>query len=159
MRRLILCVFLAVLGIQLAAAQLRGASKPYRYRNSKYGFTLSLPGAWKGCKVTESSWGGGDNNGPHGYEVLERGPEITIVNPRSTESDDHQDIEIMIFTHKQWNALEEDKFFVSAAPIGPGEIGRNAKYVFAVPPRMINPDAPGADEVVSIMKGNPLHAF
>jgi hypothetical protein len=94
-------------------------SKSYKYRNSKYGFTFLLPPTWKRCKIVEGNWDGGDNNGPHGYEVLERGPEITIVNPRSTESDEYQDIEVMIFTNKQWNSLEEGKFFVSAAPVGP----------------------------------------
>ena len=144
---------------QPSSASGRKNSKLYKYRNSKYGFTFLLPATWKGCKIVEGNWDGGDNNGPHGYEVLERGPEITIVNPRSTESDEYQDIEIMIFTHKQWNSLEEGKFFVSAAPVGPGELGRNDKYVFAEPPRMINPDLQGADELLSIMKANPLHAF
>jgi len=65
----------------------------------------------------------------------------------------------MIFTHKQWKSLQEGKFVVSAASIGPGELDRNAKYVFAVPPRMINPDAPGADEIEKIIRANPLHAF
>ena len=65
----------------------------------------------------------------------------------------------MIFTHKQWDSLQEGKFVVSAASIGPGDLDRNAKYVFAEPPRMINPDLEGAAEIESIMKGNPLHAF
>ncbi len=45
------------------------------------------------------------------------------------------------------------------APIGPGELDWNAKYVFAEPPRMINPDSEGAEEIENTMKLKPLHAF
>jgi hypothetical protein len=65
----------------------------------------------------------------------------------------------MIFTHRQWKSVQEDKFVLSAASIGPGELDRNAKYAFAEPPRMINPDSEGAEEIENIMKLKPLHAF
>jgi hypothetical protein len=57
------------------------ATKSIKYKNTKYGFTFSLPATWKGYSAVEGTWGGGDNSGPHGYEVSERGPEITLVNP------------------------------------------------------------------------------
>jgi bla regulator protein blaR1 len=134
-------------------------SKPIKYVNTKYGFTFSLPATWKGYKIVEGSWDGGDNNGPHGYEVVERGPAITLVNPQSTSTQPFQDIYIMVFSHAQWDSLQQEKFFVSAAPIGPGELGRNRKYVFAAPPRMINDSLYGYEEVVKIMQSNPLHPF
>jgi len=66
----------------------------------------------------------------------------------------------MVFTHAQWNSLQQGDFAVSAASIGSGEIGRNRKYVFAVPPRMIDSDnSYGWEEVVKIMQRNPLHIF
>jgi hypothetical protein len=109
-------------------------TKSIKYRNTKYGFTFSLPTTWKGYSAVEGTWDGGDNNGTHGYEVLERGPEITLVNSQSTPAKPYQDIYIMVFSHAQWDSLEQGNFFVSAAPIGPGELGRNHKYVFAEPP-------------------------
>jgi hypothetical protein len=133
-------------------------SKAYQYRNSKYGFTFLLPVTWKGGQIVEDTWSGNTET-ERGEETVERGPAIRIVNPRSKESDQYGDIYIMILTHKQWDSLQEGRFVVSAAPIGPGELGRNAKYVFAEPPRMINPDLGGSGEIESIMKGNPLHAF
>lgn len=132
--------------------------KSYEYRNSKYGFIFLLPAGWRGCRVVEDTWDGYTIT-DHGDQVVERGPEIRIVNPRSKVSDQYQDISIMVFTRKQWEAVQQEKFFVSAAPTGPGELGRNARYVFAVLPRMINPDLEGADEIISIMQSKPLHAF
>jgi len=133
-------------------------SETHQYKNSKYGFTFLLPATWKGCEIVEDKWSGYAET-ERGEETVERGPAIRIVNPRSKESDQYGDIYIMIFTHKQWDSLQEGKFVVSAASIGPGELDRNAKYVFVEPARMINPDLKGAEEIESIMKGNPLHAF
>ena len=130
----------------------------YQYKNSKYGFTFLLPATWKGCEIVEDTWSGYIETA-RGEETVERGPAIRILNPRSKESDQYGDIYIMIFTHQQWDALRKGKFVVSAAPVGPGELDRNAKYVFAESPRMINPDLEGAKEIESIMKGKPLHAF
>ena len=65
----------------------------------------------------------------------------------------------MVFSHAQWDSLEQGNFFVSAAPVGPGELGRNRKHVFAELPRMINDSLEGYEEVVRIMHSNPLHAF
>ncbi len=119
---------------------------------------FSLPATWKNCRTVEETWSG-EADTDRGEETVERGPAIRIVNPRSSESDQYEDISIMIFTHRQWKSLQEGNFFVSAASIGPGELDRNAKYVFAEPPRMINPDLEGAEELIKIMHSNPLHAF
>jgi hypothetical protein len=90
---------------------------------------------------------------------LERGPSFTIVNPQSTSGKHYQDIYIMVFSHLQWDSLQQGKFSVSAAPIGPGELGRNRTHVFALPPRMVNDSFYGWDEVMKIMQSNPLRAF
>lgn len=58
------------------------AAKSIQYVNAKYGFTFSLPTTRKGYEIVEDTWEGGNNKDPHGYEVVERGPEIRIVNPQ-----------------------------------------------------------------------------
>ncbi len=126
--------------------------KSIQYRNTKYGFTFSLPTTWKGYSVVEGIWNDATNAGF-------QGPQITLVNPRTTPAKQYQDIYILVFTHAQWDSLQAGDFAVSAASVGPGELGRNRKYVFAEPPRMIDSDSLGREEVVQIMHGHPLHAF
>jgi hypothetical protein len=62
----------------------------------------------------------------------------------------------MVFTKAQWKLVGEGKLIVSAAPIGPGILGRNAKYVFALPPRFDYEDRPGREEVGAIIQSHPL---
>ena len=57
----------------------------------------------------------------------------------------------MVFTPAQWRSVRQEKFLVSAAPFGPGELGRNSKYVFALPPRYDYSFPPGYEEVEEIM--------
>lgn len=64
----------------------------------------------------------------------------------------------MVFTISQWNALLKDKFIVSAAPIGPGELGRNHTYVFALPARFDYAFPTGYEEVEQILRNRPLNA-
>src|ERR1039457_583665 len=115
-----------------------------------------LPRTWRGYSTVEDTW----KSGPGGDEVLESGAEITIVNPQSTLTQPFQDIYIRVFSHAQGDSLQQGNFAISAASIGPGEIGRNRKHVFAVPPRMIDTDnLYGWKEVVRIIQSNPLRAF
>jgi hypothetical protein len=83
--------------------------------------------------------------------------ERPIRHPQWTSADPRQDIPIMVFTIAQWNALDKDKFFVSAAPVGPGELGRNHAYVFGLPPRFDWAFPTGYEEVERILTGKPLH--
>ena len=85
--------------------------------------------------------------------------EILVGHPKWTVEDPRQDIPIMIFTIAQWNKLEKEEFSVSAAPIGPMELGRNARYVFALPARYNFAFLPGWEEVDEIVQTNPLKAF
>ena len=64
----------------------------------------------------------------------------------------------MVFTHKQWKSVYKEDLVVSAAPFPPGEIGRNAKYVFATPPRFYYDFATGYEEVLDILGKQP-HTF
>ena len=65
----------------------------------------------------------------------------------------------MVFTLTQWDSLQQGKFYVSAAPINPSELGRNIKYVFALPARYNYVFPTGWEEVEKILEGNPLKAF
>jgi hypothetical protein len=137
------------------------------YRNKQYGFTFNLPASWKGYSIMVGSWGGivygptdaeaGEELGTEPKSTLE-GPKITIRHPLWTGVNVHQDIPIMIFTKAQWRFAENGSLVVSAAPIGPSEIGRNSKYVFALPPRYDFGDAIGVQEVSDIISGHPLRA-
>ena len=85
--------------------------------------------------------------------------EILIGHTKWTVENSRQDIPIMIFTIVQWNKLAKEEFAVSAAPIGPMELGRNARYVFALPARYNVAFQTEWEEVEEIMKFNPLKAF
>jgi hypothetical protein len=132
------------------------AAETIQYRDAQYRFTFTLPASWKGYTVLHEEWKGGNNNGSGDFE---RGPIITLRHPKWTKDDPRQDIPIMIFTLAQWKAIESDELFVSAAPIGPGELARNRKYVFALPPRYNNADVDGIEEVKKIIDSDPMHAF
>jgi hypothetical protein len=124
---------------------------PLVYRNAKYSFCLALPAGWAGFKVLTDSWYG-DNN-------VESGPKFTIRNPRWTKESPYQDIPILVFTPAQWRAVDSGEFNVSAAPIGPSELGRNQNYVFALPPRFAGfDDAAGTDEVLQLLGQKPFQA-
>jgi len=125
------------------------------YRNAEYGFCFSLPESWKGYTSVSEQWSGTILSS--GLEV--HGPQILIRNPKWTKENPYQDIPIMIFTPSQWKFVAADNMAVSAAPIGPAELGQNKSYVFALPPRWIGfTDAEGTDEVQTLMNQNPFQA-
>ena len=89
----------------------------------------------------------------------ETGPKLLIRNPQWTENVHYEDIPVLVFTIAQWNAYKAEDFAVSAAPILASELGRNNKYVFALPPRWDYDYSKGYQEAQSIIKSNPLKAF
>ena len=125
------------------------------YRNLKYGFTFRLPKLWKGYSIVKSTWQGSSRE----KFDLTKGPTISIRNPRWTQEEPWQDIPIMVFTRHQWKMLQKDVFTASPAPYGPQELGRNHRYVFALPPRFTSGELTGFVEASQIMKGDPLRAF
>jgi hypothetical protein len=128
------------------------------YTNTQYGFAFCLPLGWRGFTVDTSQWEGrvleGDTGGPpriiHGPELFIRHPLWTAANPR-------QDIPIMVFTHAQWRLVGREALAVSAAPIGPSELGRSRSYVFALPARYNFALLTGWQEVQDILDQHPLH--
>ena len=138
------------------------AAKSVVYTNKKYRFRFSLPESWRGYSTVVTVWEGGNGSTYQAGEPMpppEKGPFILIGHPLSTKSNPRQHIPIMIFTKAQWQLVEEGKLIVSAAPVGPSELGRNAKYVFALPPRFDYADIDGRQEVGEILQHHPLHAF
>ena len=129
-----------------------------QYRNPQYGFYVSLPSTWKGYSVIDETWTG-YTNGPNGQVASERGSEILIRHPAWTTKDPRQDIPVMVFTLAQWNAIQQEKFYISAAPIGPSELGRNSIYVFGLPPRYNYAYITGWEEVDKTLQGHSFHAF
>ena len=125
------------------------------YKNTQYGFNFTLPASWKGYTIVNDKWEGLALD--DSQKVAETGPKVSIRHPLWTTQNPRQDIPIMIFTLAQWESLQRDKFHIGAAPIGPSEIARNSKYVFALPARYNFAFPIGYEEVEKIMSGSPLH--
>ncbi len=129
------------------------------YRNDQYGFTFELPKTWQGYSVVTQEWLGYATGGLHGDVASQKGSIIIIRNPHWTSKNNWQPIPIMVFTLSQWNAVQLGKFSVSAAPVLPTELSRNARYVFALPARYNYAFTSGWQEVAKILEGKPLHAI
>lgn len=134
------------------------AGKPVVYKNTRYGFTFSLPESWGGFTIVTEKWEGTGAGASQDDPILETGDMILIRHPRWTPGNPRQDIPIMVFIVSQWAALQQEKFRIGAAPIAPQELARNSKYVFALPARYNYTFPTGYEEVENILKGNPLQA-
>jgi hypothetical protein len=157
LRRALVSVLCVAVVAAVASIAVATFSK-IEYRNSQYGFYVSLPSTWKGYSAIQQQWTG-YTNGPNGQVASEHGPEILIRHPAWTTKDPRQDIPVMVFTLAQWNAVQQEKFYISAAPIGPSELGRNSTYVFGLPPRYNYAYITGWEEVDKILQGHSFHAF
>ncbi len=91
--------------------------------------------------------------------MVQRGPLIGIVHPKSSSQQPRQDIPIMIITIVQWNQLQNEEWHIGAAPIGPLELARNNKYVFALPARYNYAFLEGWEEVEQIVQSHPMVTF
>lgn len=139
-------------GVMLGAYEIQ----PVAYKNLQYGLEFSLPNSWQGYTIVTDQWKGnaiGENR------IAETGPMLSIRHPQWTAQNPRQDIPILIFTHSQWNHLQQDKFHIGAAPINPSELGRNNKFVFALPARYNFAFPTGYEEVEQILKSKPLKAI
>jgi hypothetical protein len=124
-----------------------GTASALEYRNEQYGFGMTLPSAWSGYSVVEGAWQGRTHDEQGETTGTYAGPEIILRNPQWAEAAPWQDIPVMVFTHEEWALVDQQKLGVSAAPISPSELGENAKFVFALPPRWIGfVDTLGQDE-------------
>jgi hypothetical protein len=129
------------------------------YTNTTYGFNVTLPKSWTGYSVTVDKWTGDAINDQLGNVPYTSGPVVSIHNPKWTGANTYQDIPIMVFTLVQWGDLLAEKLHIGAAPIGPSELGRNTKYVFALPARYNYAFPHGYEEVDQIIRSKPLTTF
>jgi len=129
------------------------------YKNTQYGFDFSLPVSWNNYKIIVDKWKGLPIGGSSQEEKVVTGPLISIRHPLWTKEKPRQDIPIMVFTISQWNKLMKEEFHIGAAPIGPNELARNNKYVFALPARYNYAFLTGYEEVESILKNKPIKAI
>jgi hypothetical protein len=130
-------------------------TKSIVYINSKYNFEFKLPESWKGYTIVNDEWLGNYMNQSQDDDH-EIGPMISIRYPQWTAENPRQDIPIMVFTIDQWNLVQNEKLGVGAAPIPPKELGRNNKYVFALPARYNFSFLLGYEEVEDILENEPL---
>lgn len=127
------------------------------YKNTQYGFEFSLPDSWKGYTVVQDKWEGAADEAEQ-PKTAEAGVTLLLRHPQWRSEKLRQDIPIMVFTLAQWESLTADKFHIGAAPMNPSEIGRNSKYVFAIPARYNYAFPEGYEEVEQVLKGTPLKA-
>jgi len=124
------------------------------YKNTQYGFSMTLPKSWAGYSIVTSEWEGNTYVNPKDIANEQRGPLTSIRHPAWTADNQRQDIPIMVFTLDQWDRLNKDEFHIGAAPINPSELGRNKDYVFALPARYNYAFPLGYEEVEQILRGN-----
>lgn len=130
-----------------------GASE---YKNTEYGFRFKLPESWQGFTIIMDKWEALPIEEQPDGNTLETGPIIKIRHPLWTSQDPRQDIPIMVFTLDQWDSIQKEEFHIGVAPIGPTELGRNRKYVFALPARYNFAFPTGFEEVERILEREPL---
>ena len=127
------------------------------YRNDQYGFKITLPLSWQGYRIMTEKWQGNMVDDPQAAAIS--GPKLLIRHPLWTEAVPRQDIPVMVFTPAQWELIQRELLAVSAAPIGPSELGRNKNYVFALPARYNYAFPAGFEEVEQILAAKPFQAF
>lgn len=129
------------------------------YENTQYGFKFTLPKSWENYSIITDKWEGNRLTDSQAGTAAETGPVIKLRNPHWTAEKPWQDIPIMIFTPAQWDMVQKEALSVGAAPIPPSELGRNAKYVFALPARYNYAFPQGFEEVESIIENKPLQGM
>ncbi|MGE5629462.1 MAG: hypothetical protein ACM3TR_00020 [Caulobacteraceae bacterium] len=113
---------------------------------------------WEGLPAGDATGesSGKSSGDPSKNDGVETGPVLKIRHPLWTEENPRQDIPIMILTIDQWISLGNGKFHIGAAPIGPTELARSNKYVFALPARYNYAFPAGYEEVEKILEQKPL---
>ncbi|MGI6227791.1 MAG: hypothetical protein ACOYJ1_16245 [Peptococcales bacterium] len=126
------------------------------YKNNEYGFIFRLLPSWQGYTIINDTWEGFALGDVQNNKISEAGPMIIIRHPEWTTDNPRQDIPLMVFTHEQWEGLQKEEFHIGAAPIGPKELGRNSKYVIALPARYNFAFPTGFEEVEEMLESNSL---
>jgi hypothetical protein len=124
------------------------------YENTQFGFCFRLPASWTGYTILTGQWGGMVTS----TSQMIHGPSITIRNSKWTTENPYQDIPILIFKPEVWRRVDDAKITVGAAPFAPSELGRNNRYVFALPARLTSDSATGYKEVLNLTREKPLES-
>ncbi len=156
-KKLIIILAIVILGIGSYFALVKRPVISIEYKNTQYGFIFSLPLSWEGYSIVIQNWEGNLIDAEPAQTF--KGPEIFIRHPLWTSSAPRQDIPIMIFIPAEWDLVQQEKLSLGAAPIGPSELGRNAKYIFALPARYNFAFPAGFEEVQKIIENKSLRAF
>ncbi|MEK7089299.1 MAG: hypothetical protein AAB920_00595 [Patescibacteria group bacterium] len=127
------------------------------YKNTEYGFSVTLPKSLEGYLIVTTEWNGFALK-PNGDTLAPQGPLISIRHPLWTKDTPRQDIPVLVFTLSQWNSLAKEEFHIGAATIGPSELGRNVNYVFALPARYNFAYPIGYEEVDQIIQSKSFRA-
>ena len=108
---------------------------PVLYRNMQYDFTFFLPASWQGYSVLAQQWDG-ETSLPavDRTAIMEHGPMIVLRHPQWKPDDRYQDIPVLVFTRRQWDAEHHGKFCIGAGGIDE-EIAYNPNYAFAISSR------------------------
>ncbi len=130
------------------------ANRGLMYRNTDYGFSISLPKNWTGYTVIMDQWQGRD---VATGKVTESGPLIKLRHPLWTDVNQHEDMPVMVFTPTQWSKVQSESLAVGAAPIPPSLLGQNSKYILALPARYNYDYKTGWEEVDQLV--HTLKAF
>ncbi len=125
------------------------------YKNTAYGLRVMLPVSWRGYTIKDATWSARIESA----KVIASGVLLQIQHPASTTKKPRQDIPIMVLTVQQWEKSLKDDWSFGAAPIGPSELARNEKYVFALPARYNYSFPVGFEEVQGIIDSKAITAF
>jgi hypothetical protein len=107
---------------------------------------LLSPASWRSYTILTGQWDGMVRSTSQMIQV----PSITIRNSKWTRENPYQDIPILNFKPEVWRKVEDAKITVGAAPFAPSELGRNNRYVFALPARLTSGSANGYQGVSAI---------
>ena len=124
------------------------------YENTQFGFCFRLPASWTGYTILTGQWNGMVTS----TSQMIHGPSITIRNSKWTKENPYQDIPVLIFKPEVWRKVDDAKILVGAAPFAPSELGRNNRYVFALPARLTSGSATGYQEVSNLTREKPLES-
>jgi hypothetical protein len=99
------------------------AGLPLRYHAERYSFTFFLPASWQGYSVIAKQW---ISASPKQTGLV---PMIVLRHPCWKTDDRYEDIPILVFTRRQWEATASDNIFAGGVA---EEVGQNREYVFAI---------------------------
>ncbi len=110
------------------------------HKDTSYGFCFKLPFSWQGHATITDTWLGSPMDMTLVDDTIAEGGSLNLLqHPHWTGKNPRQDIPIMVFAHQQWDLIRTESLRVSAAPIGPKELGQNDNMFFLYLPVITTP--------------------